>query len=365
MLKITSIIESVRSEAWKNKFLSLISDYEVILSSSKEDNYSVSSSPSPVEQPYVLAQYKREELVAARQHYNNKHLIAFWKWYNKKLEGLIQSGKINREFPVFSVARADVTGTIILKLHDVDYFRNFIYQKSDARAFAYRYSTKTDHGKKISYADNPYVELLGQLHLLSEIVKQSTTIFYKKFLFDQKNSASSCWDDYTIHYFLDRYLYISPDGQICGSSFSAVFFSNNLNELEVYLHRCKANKYEPSLAEISDFLGRQRKHYLSLATTISIEENAFLNNNRNLLYYDRGKEVVVMPKLDNNRYEYFHKELVLKTGVLKMNGCPFAKSKGISGNAVIEVFARFDRLMLKLIECWKIKQQQGTQSEAR
>jgi hypothetical protein len=119
-------IKTIRSEEWKKRFLSLLSIFEELRAHLHEINHSLLSGSYLNLEPLVtkiITQYKREELVAARQYYNNSHLIDFWKWYNKELEKLIQSGKINSEFPVFSVTSANQSGALNIKSYDLDYFK--------------------------------------------------------------------------------------------------------------------------------------------------------------------------------------------------------------------------------------------------
>jgi len=50
----------------------------------------------------IISAYDKEELAAARQYYNNEHLLYFWEYFQHEQERLISHGTINQEFPLFS-----------------------------------------------------------------------------------------------------------------------------------------------------------------------------------------------------------------------------------------------------------------------
>ena len=63
-----------------------------------------------------------------------------------------------------------------------------------------------------------------------------------------------------------------------------------------------------------------------------------------------------MPEMSQEMRRYLHEELIVKSGCIRGEGCPFVKSKGVHTNAVYEVYSGFDHLMLKVVDRWLINQ---------
>lgn len=352
----------VTSEKWKRDFLyelAAIPDFNYWLSLSTKNNIDLTSKFTRCirdSAKRIIARYERTDLVRASYHYNTKHLIEFWMWFRTLQERLVRSGEICRDFPVFSVNEGPANGGCEINSLGIEYFEQYYFWKVSDQPCSYRYCAKANRseheGEWCKYSHDVFDQLSGRLHALNLYTKDNMTRAYYRFLLQQKELESSCWDDYRIHYFLDRFLYESEDGKSFGAPFEKIFFSNNLDEFEVYLRHCRRTGVDLKYTNIEKYLERQRKYYLALALKIGIAETAFLNNHRHLLCYDPDLKVVVMPELDEQLKSMLHWELVDKAGMMEMDGCPFAKSKGVSGNALIEVYARFDFLMLKLIRRW-------------
>jgi len=304
----------------------------------------------------ITARYEREELVRARHFYNSTHLVAFWRWHCGWVETHLPYDASSPDFPVFALESGVTPGEIRLKLIDPAVFEQFFFWKVSDHPPAYklcRLADKDCHVAEWSIHKSDDVEqLLGRLTLLSSKWKEYVTLLYNRFLSLQCLTDSSTWNDYKIHLFLDLFLYPELDAQNLGASFDNIFFSNNLIELGVYLRYCLEAENHITADDVSAFLERQRKYYIQLAMIIDHEQNAFLNNFRHLMYYEPERGVVVMPELSDDLRDSLHQKLMIEAGVVKADGCPFAKSKGVSENAVLEHFTWFDTLMLTLVRRW-------------
>jgi hypothetical protein len=157
------------------------------------------------------------------------------------------------------------------------------------------------------------------------------------------------WHAYKIHQFLDYFLYIGPNGDNCGATFEGIFFNSNISELTLFLEHHFAEQRCLSLLEVDQFLHRQRNHYLTRAISISLEESEALNHRRDLLIYDERQGIVILNGLTDEIRQKLREEKIEPYQMARFDGCPFAKSKGVDHNALLEVYEFFDRLMLHLL----------------
>jgi len=353
---------AVSDVEWRHEFLGLLNSidgFEELVATSREGKQlDVTNLIAQMdsESGKVISRYEKKELVRACQYYNTVHLIEFWGWYCSWLDRSVESGVLPEDFPVFELKNGRNPGSIALEPLRMEVIEGYFYwrapDKKDVFKFC-RLEDRDEYKDKWSGCNSDSLDqLLGRLYFLKQRYVEFTTFLYNRFLQEQKAANSSAWDYYKIHYYLDHLIYISPGGQYHGAVFDKIFFANNLWELEVYFRYCQESGIGISLEGAADFLERQVKYYIHLGLEISVEENAFLNNYRHLMRYDIEREVVVMPAMGRSLHDRLHSELVDKSGIIKGEGCPFVKSKGVSHNAAREVYTHFDNLMLKLLERW-------------
>lgn len=336
--------QEVMSAAWRKSFLESVCSLDQFNVLVDESAGLPVRHPSPeqLEQLNAAAQrlisgYDRKELVVARQSYNNEHVLEFWKFYSQECQRLLKSGTIAHDFPLFSVT-PDFEG--------LDF---------DARAIPVTRFDEDDflcQTVGASPADVPrdgLERLWAKLVVLHRIQNATIQTLYRLLINKARLQGTAVWDYYRIHYFLDNNLYQLGNGAFYRSPFSFVFFNTNLLELKLYLEFHIRNAAEISLTTVQDFLERQREYYLRLALSVSSEENEIHNRRRDLCRYD-PEDGVVKDQFTDALKNHYHETVVHACGMIKLDGCPFARTKGLRKNALIEVFEYFDRMMVHLLE---------------
>lgn len=305
----------------------------------------------------LIERYPRRILVEARQHCNIAHLVEFWRWYGDVLKKYILAGSLTENFPLFSIKEPSARRQYeieSLSPADFDHYEFRLIAKLPPTC-QYRHNPSVKI-KKLSKKKFIRVENLERfickLCRLQDTYSRTTTYLYNMFIDAARQELSPAWGDYRIHLFLDRFLYQTKDGQICDAPFEKIFFSSNLSELSVYLRYKFDRKLIPSVQDVGKFLSRQRKYYLELAMQLDMAGAAYLNNYRHLLHYHPPKGIVILPEMESQILEIIDRDLIQAAGVIKMAGCPFAKSKGVSENAVLEAFRHVDTLMLEMVGHW-------------
>ena len=354
----------ISTAAWKSSFLRLLDSHAALRSLVNESrNGDRGFSADALNElnavgAQLLASCGKRELVQTCQYHNNRHLIHFWKWFLAQLNTAVAEGSLTSDFPLIAVESENETlsGNETPKRVRPDFFESLFFWRSphdDSRRFCKVQGKERFWHEWSECRHDPLEQLLGRLHMLHDLHVRSTTALYNRFLQEHKQKGTSCWDDYRIHYVLDFFLYRYPNGQQrYGATFDKIFFNNNRLELEAWLSYHREAAMEFSLEDAAAFLERQRKYYIQLATHISIERNALLNNRRKLMYFDPEQGIAVVPDADSQTLSRIRRELVEEAGMIEMNGCPFAKSRGVARNAALEVFQHFDTLMLKLVDRW-------------
>lgn len=364
MLRNEAILPDVASTDWKELFLDEISSlpgFDGLAAKSRERPVKGQENDSweQIERPAreLMGRYPRRTLVEARQHYNNVHLVEFWKWYYCKIQIYIAERSITQSFPVFLVKEPGLPEHIEIHALSPDYFDDYEFKVTSSLPPAYAYKfNPTARPRRISkrkFLEKENLDkFICRLSLLQNVYTKTTTSFYDQFLSLARRDSSPVWDDYRIHLFLDRFLYETADGQLCDAPFEKIFFSSNLCELAVYLRYQFERKFIPPIAQIGKFLSRQRKYYVELAMTLDMAGAAYLNNFRHLLHYHPQSGTVQIKEMEPQVRLMIDHDLVRSAGVINLNGCPFAKSKGTAKNAVIETFQHFDLLMMEMATHW-------------
>ncbi len=298
-----------------------------------------------------------DELTAARQYYNNAHLLVYWRVLKEDIEKGYASGRISREFPLFQVKRDAGSGGIALEGVAAEFLDQIHFDVDETTLIDF-----TDPGAELCELpvlfklsdgspsrQQPLNRAFMQLSLVSRIMLASLEAYYSSFIDYQYRQKSPILDYYRIHCFLDNFLYMNEEGDVRRSNYDAIFGNSSLYELKLYLQYNLDNEYLIDLKDVEAFLERQRKYYLSLALDITLEENEVHNRHKNLLAYDAERGVVHTQNISPELIEHFRTTVIESFGVVKQNGCPFAMSVGASGNALLEVFQYSDTVFLYVL----------------
>lgn len=354
-------IDTVRSDAWRERFLeqlSLLEEYESFLAQNGViRSVNITGLPASLRSKanQLVKSYSRHELVAAKQYYNNDHLIHFWRWFVENLDMLASAGAISRDFPLFRVnINWEILKYRVTKIPIQQFEQSHFYKISD-QPLKYASVSRASSGRKdhadgaVDTAGADFESLKGKLVVLRIHVFEALRNLYYIFLEFNRRNKSVPWNSYKIHQFLDYFLYIGPNGDNCGAAFEGIFFNSNISELTLFLDHHFAQRRRLLLFEVDQFLQRQRKHYLTRAVSISLEESEALNHRRDLLIYDERQGIVRLNGLTDEIRQLLREEKIEPYQMARFDGCPFAKSKGVDYNALLEVYEFFDRLMLYLL----------------
>jgi len=321
----------------------------------KEEKANIIQSITPAAKE-IIHNYDKSVLAKVRAYCNNNHLLAYWRWFIDFQKNYTSTNAVDQSFQMFDVVQKDGGAGFELNPVSIESFELFFYWKTTDDPPIYKsclHNEKYKHYYQWSDCKHGMLEQIsGRLRMLHRQWVAYATYVYNEFITRQKSLSSPTWDDYRVHYFLDLFLYKTSDEHKHSSSFDNIFFSCNLHELDIYIRYQMKTLKKLSLADIELFLNRQTKYYIKIAQTLNVEETAYLNGYRHLKYYDFIHEVVMMPELSNELRSSLNEKLIVKDGCVKSDGCPFAKSKGIHGNAVHEVFSSFDQMMLKVVGRW-------------
>ncbi len=356
------IEKEVQTRVWRDSFLheiSRIDNFEEWLSSS----LSAVANQTPgqemnhlTNEALKIVQSKdRNELTAARQYYNNAHLLGYWRMLNTELGSAIKRGAVDADFPLLKIQPDKHPNWFLLTGIPLQFFSQIKFDIDEQTVL----TSPEDFKKEVpvllkpSGGDQTRQSRLNmvflQLSLLVRIQMEAMSTFYKLFLQFQYELKSPLWDYYKIHIFLDNFLYVREDGYVRRSNFGNIFGNSSLYELKLYLQSCLDSHIKIRLADVEGFLKRQRKYMLNLALTISLEENEIHNCRKDLLAYDPERGVVRAIGITKDMLDYYQQSVIAPLGVIKQNGCPFALSKGLSRNALIENFEHFDRLIISFL----------------
>lgn len=314
-----------------------------------------------------IQHYARAELVQVCQQCNTRQLLGFWVWYSNWLKCAVNQGLVAGDFAVFGLVAEAGQNDLRLEPIQIEWFERYFYWVVDAEKGRFGYCAMKDKQKHVEefreYAHSPIEQIIPRLYLLKSKYENSVRYLYNTFLLEEKQRNSSYWGDYKAHVILDYFLYSDKEGAYNGAVFDKIFFATNLKELEVYIYYCRDSDIALSYSAIRQFLDRQVKYYMRLGLGISQAENAFLNNQKHLLYYDADQGVVCMPELSRTLKEKINNEMD-RVGIVKGAGCPFIKSKGVEHSAAAEVYTYFNNLMLVLAERW-LSGKDSTNGKAR
>lgn len=299
----------------------------------------------------IVGSYPKMELAAARQYYNTEQLLRFWRYFNREIANLARLGLITAEFPLFTM-QADLERLVYgIKPVGIEYFGTLNTTGNGNGAHCpIQLPAQALHG--LDAAGPGYARLsalFNKLLALHRIMTGTVRTYYDIFLNMGHKRNTVAWQCYKIHLFLDHYLYIDASGEPCRADFDHIFFSTNVKPLQFYLSHCLASGATVTLADAEAFLARQRNYYLEQALSLSIEDTEILNLERELIRYVPEKGVTTVCGATDELREFYRQNRIIPYGRIKLSGCPFAKVKGVRGNAVLEVFEMFDRMILHLL----------------
>ena len=185
--------------------------------------------------------------------------------------------------------------------------------------------------------------------MLCQLKRNAFKQFYDLYIHQIREKRNNAWDYYVIHYYLDNTLFGNGRGRYQKAHFDCIFFNSNIFELKRYFEYHINRASHLSIANIQAFLRRQRDTNVRRALAISLEENEVNNRRKDLLVYDPEAGVVQFDDISQELLDHYHETVINVFGLIKQDGCPFAKTKGIEKNAVIEVFEYFDNMMVYVL----------------
>lgn len=307
----------------------------------------------------ILGKFPKEDLRVARHFYNTRQLIAFWKHYCELIDNCVNGGTETEPLPLVSISLDPTNKKITLQpvpKHLLTAGR-FIRTNEDALHPTFRFiapGKETPHPDALTRRQDALDSLEGRLTYAVQTAFQSSSILYKLFLHMERRSESEIWDYYKIHIFLDCFLYQQQKGHTRTSKFELIFFSNNLRELMIWLASAAKKDTHASDTDVDAFLERQTKYYLALSQRITLEENEILNTHKELLRYDSDSGTVVLGSAPDELLAE-SRNLYECLGISSI-GCPFGRTKGINGNALLEIYTYYDRLFARITKSsWEFK----------
>lgn len=347
-------LELVGSSVWRSALLAkfaALPDFDSLLAQSCSpagvDKTAGSLAELNMKAAQIVRSHDRQELVVARQYYNNEHLVRFWRFFCEELDKIVASNDLDPDFPLFEI-------TMDLSVPD--------YRVGPlAPSFLEGHAGAGDGGhesrgscSQISsrFPDVDHGDLRRLFVKLSVFFAYQASLlaaFYRLFLNIHRKQGGEIWDYYRIHFFLDNHLYGRDNEYFYRSSFDLIFFNSNLLELGIFLHYHFSRGLPLSLDDVRGFLRRQTEYHLKRALTISMEDNEIFNRRKDLLEYLPDEGLVSMRGVSDELRAFYRKSVIEYYGLLKQGGCPFAKSKGVSRNALLELYGYSNELIIQLL----------------
>lgn len=290
-----------------------------------------------------LSQFDKYTLYEAKKYWNNYLCVEFWNNYKKHVDEY--NKKHGTQLGIFDVE---------LKNNESDFeIKPASYSILDNKKFRKKLFENTPYKKrsKLSFFRNNRRE--KKLYILFEkiyavLFYQEKTVFkiIKNQLF-QNQQLAIC---YGVVKFLDDYLFQNQENQTFSSPLKSIFLSNNSNQLSRYLEYAflKNLKFQ-DISTVKNFLESQNKFSLKRALTTSYAENQIYNAYPRLLEYDKYENVVKIQHFPTELLDFYKKQQ-LSFGIPDSTGCPFAKSRGISKNTLLEHYEYFNQLFLGLLQ---------------
>ena len=292
-----------------------------------------------------LLNFNKEELAKAKKHWNNFICVEFWKFYKNEVEKLQK--ELGKPLYFFEVTLKNNETTYTIEPINYKMLDNKKLRKKLLN------NNPTPFNKKISHFFEKYSnndkrkfylleeKLLSLLNLQVESILKIVKIFEKRF--SQYHSIIRVVN------FLDTTLY-HHENKIFTSPFKQIFFSNNSEELLVFLsHLYNKNLKINSINSVRDFLNRQNQFSLQRALKTSMEATQVYNHHKDLYEYDEEEKIVKIKHLPKELLQSYKKQQE-NFDIPQASGCPFAKSKGVEKNTLVEHYEYFNQLFLNFLE---------------
>lgn len=350
----SSDLELVGSPVWRSALLAkfaTLPGFDSLLtqscSPSGVDKTTVPLAELNMKAAQIVHSHDRQELVVARQYYNNEHLVRFWRFFCEELDKIVSANGLDPHFPLFEI-------TMDLSVPDYrvrPLASSFLEDHADAGDGGHE---TRDPSSLISsrFPNVDHIDLRRLFVKLSVFFAYQTSLlvaFYRLFLNIHRKQGSEVWDYYRIHFFLDNHLYSRDNEYFYRSSFDLIFFNSNLVELGIFLHYHFSRGLPLSVDEVRGFLRRQTEYHLKRALTISMEDNEIFNRRKDLLEYLPDEGLVGIREVSDELRAFYRQSVIEYYGLLKQGGCPFAKSKGVSRNALLELYGYSNELIIQLL----------------
>lgn len=369
---MTGLRAQVSSKQWRSSFLAQIESIPGFLSlveKSREQDVSaryamIATLDDPAQ--WVIRQYSLHELRVARHFYNTEHLLAFWRHYHAILDAGISKGLLPRRFPLPSVKIDADTRRLTLEGMNLDDITGalFLYHQRDAARPATFARLELKARARLEQLSEQQMldSLRGRLAWVAKQVRAAASLLYTQFLWQERHAGSELWDWYKIHVFLDHFLYYAHAGDRRLSRFDLVFFSNNKEELAVWLEWELGQRAKLGIRQVRAFLDRQTRYNARVSQQVSLAENDIRNSRRGLLAYDPCSGVV---KLSTGPGDILaDAEAYFQALDIRSLGCPFGREKGIAGNALVELYEYQNGLFARAIEAsWEFQRLFGGHRE--
>ncbi len=348
------------SEAWSQAFLKRLHDeidIETLALTSLRARKPMITSGDRLQNTAakrLINSYQKAELAHARFYYNNLHLLCYWESYNRLQDGFVSTGQLNHGFPLYFLRMAEDGAKPEVLFSDFGVYTGQSHVDfSMPPLVKIPENCRPDDEKRYRQLSS----LLLKLEYLHDAVSASANSVYWWFLSEAFEHRDVAWNYYQIHYFLDQFLYVAKDGSAAMSPFQAIFSNSNMRELQVFIFYHVNNNLRLNLKDVEEFLSRQRRYYVRKAIVASHNDITLLNSFKQLLEYDPDEGVVRI----NQTGDAYNQAMELcaqnKYDRSMQDGCPFAKSKGISRNALDEVYSLYDSLALQVLsQCDEFEQ---------
>jgi hypothetical protein len=294
--------------------------------------------------------------MAGRHYYNTKQLVDFWKFYQELVESGITRNVVTRDFPVL-LAELRNSALFLSGLGVNQFAQGYVYRDgNNPQGFQRMNIANGDAVMNMNSPEEIWNSLVGKMFLMLQAIVSSGKLLYTHFLNEQWRIQSEIWDYYKIHIFLDTFMYIKDGIPRAHSGFDFVFFNSNYFELKEFLRDRLISGIRLTIPEVDQFLKRQRVHNLRLSQHISLVEADVLNKHKELLRYDQLSGIVQLQEIPSSILSASQNKVHHELGFVKVDGCPFARTKGVRGNALVEVYEYFDDLFLALLEhAWEFQ----------
>lgn len=288
--------------------------------------------------------FSKQELATIKMYWNNYICIEFWKYYQDIIHYEFEKNSI---FILFSVNARKST---YFELQPIP-FETIESEKVISlkhRLFQSQNLTEISFFKKFQTVNtilrNSFLDLYENFRISRQIP-----------FVDKKHTAQKLevnWLNlYSMIDILENGLFYNEKKKIGFiTPINKILFSPNYVDLIIYLKFLLSNQKKIVFEDLVSFLKRQREYNLKNALHQTFVETNVKNQHQELLFYDEREEVVklgnIPKKLKQDSEEISR---LLEIDMLERKGCPFARSKGLEKNSLMEYNEYFDFVYLEFL----------------